>query len=188
MSAGAASACAVQDGNTYRCRNTHWLSPVYGTLRPVSTWNPIMINFKHIFQLAKDAWLAEKIFDKIKIWFMPTGWRPNDVNKRMPLKEINNPENQIKYKTNNSNAMLIWSWFQHFIAGTMMFHMFMVMDIDNISLHDYLYGFFIIVHIFSFTSILDNSKYSIIGEFFKIVFGFSIIYFQNYLKLNSIHH
>ena len=35
------------------------ISPVYGTLRPVSTWNPILINFKHMFQLCRDAWYAE---------------------------------------------------------------------------------------------------------------------------------
>ena len=27
------------------------VKPIYGTLRPVSTWNPIVINFKHIWQI-----------------------------------------------------------------------------------------------------------------------------------------
>jgi len=40
------------------------IEPVYGTLRPVSTWNPIIINFKHLWQLIKDAWHAEKFIEK----------------------------------------------------------------------------------------------------------------------------
>ena len=78
------------------------VEPVYGTLRPVSTWNPIIINFKHIMQLAKDAWYAERLIDKFKIWFMPTGWRPKDVEKRFPLKQFDDPSSQVKYRTKNS--------------------------------------------------------------------------------------
>ena len=39
--------------------------------------------------------------------------------------------------------LLAWSWIQHLIAGAIMFHLFMVMDIENPSLLDYLYGLFL---------------------------------------------
>ena len=165
--------------NTFQ-RELPDIEPVYGTLRPVSTWNPVIINFKHMYQIFKDAWHTEYFSDKLKIWFMPTGWRPDDVKEKLPLKEVNNPEKQIKYKTNNSGIMLIWSWIQHILAGMMMFHLFMVMNIDKPVNIDYLYGLFIIVHIFSFTSLLDNNKYSILAEFFKIILGFTILYIQDY--------
>ena len=41
--------------------------------------------------------LAEKLIDKVKIWFMPTGWRPKDVEKRFPLRQFDDPFSQIKY-------------------------------------------------------------------------------------------
>jgi len=153
-------------------------------LRPVSTWNPVIINFKHVYQIFKDAWYTEHFIDKLKIWFMPTGWRPEDVKENFPLKEINNPEKQIKYKTNNSSIMLTWSWVQHILAGMMMFHLFMVMNIDKPLSIDYMYAVFIIVHIFSFTSALDNNKFSIIAELFKIILGFTILYIQDYIWFN----
>ena len=74
------------------------VKPVYGTLRPSKTWNPIIINFKHLIQLIKDAWNTKKLEDKFKIWFMPTGWRPNDVIGKYPLSQIENPYEQKKYK------------------------------------------------------------------------------------------
>ena len=164
------------------------LEPIYGTLRPVSTWNPIIINFKHLWQLIKDAWYAEKLIDKLKIWFMPTGWRPNDVKEKLPLQQVDNPFEQIKYKTKNSSILVVWSWIQHIIAGIMMFHLFTVMNIDNPSLMDYLYGLFIFIHIFSFTAILDQKGYSIIIDFLKMIFGFLLLYFQGYtwFKLSGV--
>jgi alkylglycerol monooxygenase len=53
--------------------------PVYGITRPAQTWNPITINFQHLWLLIQDAWRARSWWDKLRIWFMPTGWRPADV-------------------------------------------------------------------------------------------------------------
>ncbi|MFN7840000.1 MAG: sterol desaturase family protein, partial [Bacteroidota bacterium] len=58
--------------------------PVYGVTRPVRTWNPIKINFVHLWLLIKDAWHASSYFDKLRIWFMPLGWRPSDVAAEYP--------------------------------------------------------------------------------------------------------
>tara|TARA_Y100000588_G_scaffold370450_1_gene440630 strand:- start:218 stop:1180 length:963 start_codon:yes stop_codon:yes gene_type:complete len=160
------------------------VKPVYGTLRPVSTWNPIIINFKHLYQLIKDAWHANRLTDKLKIWFMPTGWRPKDVEQRFPLNKIDDPYKQIKYKTKNSSIVLAWSWVQHIIAGAMMFHLFAIMDINSPSLLDYLYGIFLFAHIFSFTSRLDRSSYALFVELCKMMLGFYLLYIQDNIWFN----
>ncbi|WP_309597399.1 sterol desaturase family protein [Flavobacterium davisii] len=59
--------------------------PVFGITRPAKTWNPFKINFQHLGVLIQDAWHAEKFIDKLKIWFMPTGWRPDGFEKNTPL-------------------------------------------------------------------------------------------------------
>ena len=56
---------------------------VYGTLKPVRTWYPILITFQHLWFLTQDAWYTSSIKDKLKIWFMPTGWRPEDVEEKI---------------------------------------------------------------------------------------------------------
>ena len=55
--------------------------PVYGITRPAGTWNPMRINFQHGWLLIKDAWRTRSLWDKIRIWFMPTGWRPDDCTR-----------------------------------------------------------------------------------------------------------
>ena len=163
------------------------VKPVYGTLRPASTWNPIIINFKHLFQLIKDAWHAQNIIDKFKIWFMPTGWRPKDVEENYPLKQIDDPYSQVKYNTNSSMAILSWTWLQHGITVLLMFHLFTIIG-DSTAFMNYLYALFLLIHIFSFTATLDHSYFAIVADVIKICLGGFIIYSQNYswFGLNEI--
>ena len=155
------------------------VKPVYGTLKPAQTWNPVIINFKVLWQLIKDAWHTERILDKLRIWFMPTGWRPADVKEKYPLQEVTNPEKQIKYKTENSILLVANSWVQLNITIILMFHMFTIIPSFSAILN-YLYAIMLIVNVFSFTSTLDHRNYALVAESVKLSLGFSLLYFQNY--------
>jgi len=155
------------------------VKPVYGTLKPAQTWNPVIINFKVLCQLIKDAWHTERILDKLRIWFMPTGWRPADVKEKYPLQEVTNPEKQIKYKTENSILLVANSWVQLNITIILMFHMFTIIPSFSAILN-YLYAIMLIVNVFSFTSTLDHRNYALVAESVKLSLGFSLLYFQNY--------
>jgi len=51
-------------------------SVVYGISTPVRTFNPMGMQFVYWKQLWRDACASTSKFDRIKTWFMPTGWRP----------------------------------------------------------------------------------------------------------------
>lgn len=61
----------------------------YGLTHPPRTWDPIFINIQYWKQLWEDAVAAPNWWDKIRLWFMPLGWRPPgvgaeyDPNKRV---------------------------------------------------------------------------------------------------------
>ena len=61
---------------------------VYGMYSHPQTWNPITINFHYYNLLWKDAVAADNWWDKIRIWFMPLGWRPANLPPKPPLVEI----------------------------------------------------------------------------------------------------
>ena len=42
------------------------MPPVYGTLKPTNSWNPIIINYQHLWGITKDAWYSQKLKDKFK--------------------------------------------------------------------------------------------------------------------------
>ena len=155
------------------------IKPVYGILRPAKTWNPILINFKHLWQLIQDAYYTKSFWDKVRIWFMPTGWRPEDVKLKYPIHSIENVQERKKYHTNLSVLLVAWSYIQQTIGVIFMLHFFSILHQQDQVLN-YCYGIFIMIHIFSFTSAMDQNKFFIIAELIKLVFSISLVYRQDF--------
>ena len=155
---------------------------VYGTLKPVRTWNPILINFQHLWFLIQDAWHTSSIIDKAKIWFMPTGWRPKDVVKKIPRSKVDNVFNQEKYRLEYSLIHKVFAGF-HFLTLNIVLYIFLS-SFANLSFADKT-GYFLLIFssIFSFSSVMDGYKWSINFEFIRILFGMLIVYFQQELFL-----
>jgi hypothetical protein len=59
--------------------------PVFGVTTPLRSWNPLWANVQFYAQLLQDARRTRSWRDKLRIWFMPTGWRPEDVAASHPL-------------------------------------------------------------------------------------------------------
>ena len=154
------------------------VKPVYGTLKPVRTWNPVIINFKHLWQLLKDAWRTERYFDKLRIWFMPTGWRPSDVKEKFPLLEVTNPAKQLKYNTNNSGWLFAYSWTQLVITHFLLFHLLIIFSSHSNTM-TYLYAIVLLLSVFSFTSMLDNSNFAFFAELLKAGLVFALLSIQD---------
>lgn len=57
---------------------------VFGVTVPLSSWNPLWANLQVYAALWNDARRASSGWDKLRIWFMRTGWRPADVAARYP--------------------------------------------------------------------------------------------------------
>lgn len=147
---------------------------VYGVTRQVNTWNPIKINISHLWLLIKDAWRAKSIFDKFRIWFMPTGWRPEDVKEKYPVVSAD-PYKFEKYDTNASLAIKVWSWFQFSLLAFMLFHLlFMIVEIGSPEI--YIYGIFMFFFVYSYTTLMDLDASAIWLEIIKSTIGLGIIY------------
>jgi sterol desaturase/sphingolipid hydroxylase (fatty acid hydroxylase superfamily) len=149
--------------------------PVYGITRPVKTWNPIKINFVHIWLLIKDAWRTHNLKDKFRIWLMPTGWRPADVVEKYPVYKIADVYNFEKYNTPYSNKLLTWSWVQLtvlLVATSYLFANIAAIGSPGI----FLYGLFIFLSVYAFTELMDRNRAAIAWELVKDGLGFWIIY------------
>ena len=154
------------------------IKPVYGILHPAATWNPVVINFKHIWQIFKDACRANSYWDKLRIWFMPTGWRPVDVAEKFPVMTIENPFLLKKYSTENSNFLLGWSYLQLFVTSTLMFLIFLKLAFLTQTMIFLLAGL-LILHVMAYTFLLDGKKIALILEGLKFVFGIALFFTIN---------
>ncbi len=57
---------------------------VYGTRKPLNSWDPLWANGEVYWGLLKDSWHTRSWADKLRVWFKPPGWRPADVAARFP--------------------------------------------------------------------------------------------------------
>ncbi|MFD2099518.1 sterol desaturase family protein [Flagellimonas iocasae] len=152
--------------------------PQYGVLKPAQTWNPIIINFQHIWRLMKDAWRTNNYWDKLRIWFMPTGWRPSDVKEKYPVQIIEDVYNFEKYKPEASNALKGYSIFQLVITTAMM--LFMFYNYSEIGFDGLLlFGLFVFLGVYGFTTLMDRAKYAAWIEVIRGVAGLILIFFTN---------
>ncbi|WP_085655877.1 sterol desaturase family protein [Pseudomonas sp. B11(2017)] len=58
---------------------------IFGVTTPLASWNPLWANLQFYAQLWDDARRTRSRWDKLRIWFMRTGWRPADVAAQYPM-------------------------------------------------------------------------------------------------------
>jgi sterol desaturase/sphingolipid hydroxylase (fatty acid hydroxylase superfamily) len=151
--------------------------PIYGITRPAATWNPIKINFQHLWLLIKDAWRTKSIRDKFRIWFMPTGWRPADVDEKYPVYKITDVYNFQKYDPSTSPALLAWSWVQIILLLLFVSYLFgFIAKIGSPGM--FIYGGFVFLYVYALTELMDRNQHAWIWELAKNVLGLTIIYVQ----------
>ena len=160
--------------------------PVYGVSRPVQTWNPIKINFMHMGLLVKDAWRTKNWKDKLRIWFMPTGWRPDDVAGKFPVHKIGDVYDFEKYDTPYSKSFLAWTWFQ--VVMLLLFISYLFGNISTIgSPAIFYYGGFVFLFVYAFTELMDGNRYAFVWGLLTTLIGAGILlYTGDWFGISSI--
>ena len=154
--------------------------PVYGITRPVRTWNPIKINFQHLWLMIQDAWRTKNWKDKFTLWFRPTGYRPADVIEKYPVYKIDDVYNFEKYAPPATRPMHIWSWVQ--LMMILFFVSYLFGNIASINQANpvaiYWYGAFIFLSVYSLTELMDRNPYALMWECIRSSLGLTFIFDQ----------
>ena len=142
--------------------------PVYGVLKPVKSWNPLWINFQHLWGLISDAWFTKDFKAKFTIWFKPTGWRPEDVKQRHNRTVITDIYTYKKFNSGSSVVLKYWAAY-HLLAtlGLLLQLLFYFGALNHKNL--LIMGMLLFLAIFSYTSVMDGLKWSKPLEWFRLV-------------------
>jgi len=154
--------------------------PVYGITRPARTWNPIRINFQHIWLLVKDTWRTKSWSEKLTLWFKPTGYRPQDVEAAYPVYKIENVYQFEKYNTQSTPLFTAWAWTQLIFLLLFISYLFgSIASINNLNpSYIYWYGAFIFIYVFALTELMDRNNMAIGWEILKFSVGLGLIFWQ----------
>lgn len=150
------------------------VKPVYGITRPAQTWNPIKINFQHLYLLIRDALFTKSWKDKFRIWLMPTGWRPADMEERFPVKKITDVYHFEKYNPKASTGLHVWCWFQLLTILVLISYFFGNLAAIGTPVIFY-YGGFVFLTIYALTELMDRNQYAIVWEGLKNIAGYYLL-------------
>jgi alkylglycerol monooxygenase len=89
--------------------------PVYGTVKPLQSFNPVWANYHYYWEIFKMAYYAEGISNKLKVFIKPPGWYPSFKEKDagfLPIPEVS-PQSFQKYNPEISKGKKIYvvTWF-----------------------------------------------------------------------------
>ena len=144
--------------------------PVYGVLKPVKTWNPLLINFQHLWGLIFDAWHTKSWREKLTLWWRPTGYRPDDVKKRFPQNKINSVNEFEKYNPESGIIIKGWASFQWF-GTTLMLLIFLANYSYFENFQASIFGGLILLSIFGYTSLMDRQTWAYKFELVRNTLG-----------------
>lgn len=148
--------------------------PQYGILKPAQTWNPVHINFQHFWRLLQDAWRTKSIWDKFRIWFMPTGWRPIDVKDKYPITTITDVYTFQRYSTPTTKSLNIYLILQLLVTTALL--MFLFYGFSSLETNQlFIYGFLLFLGIYGYTSLMDGVPMAPWIEAFRSIMGMGVI-------------
>ena len=143
--------------------------PRYGVLKPAMTYNPLWINFQHAYNLAFDAWHAKRFTDKLRIWFMPTGWRPADVAQRFERPIIEDVYAYEKYDPKSTLLRRVVVFAQFVLAISLLFYFFALFSELSNTYRLYA-GALIFLMVMGYSSLMDGSRWALAFEALRIAF------------------
>lgn len=140
--------------------------PIYGALTPIKSWNPNKIYVHYWKFLWDDMIQTKKWSDKIRLWFMPLGWRPED--RRNVYRERINEFTFKKFTTDVMKETKIYLTFQSIV-------LLIIMGITiNLNLpltvtDRFLFSMLIWLGISNWGAILETKKWATVGDLLFII-------------------
>ncbi len=78
--------------------------PVYGTVKPLGSWNPLVANLDGWGRLWSMATSTSSPLDKLRVWVAPPDWRPRDLGGPVVVPEVDRATYR-KFETDVPRAM-----------------------------------------------------------------------------------
>ena len=134
------------------------VKPVYGTVTPLNSFNPIWANFQIFSNMFKDSLKTKRFKDKLKVWIAPTYWKPEDLRKEKPQHYDGN-NTQDKFNPVITTDIKIFSFFQMlsiiFVSGSVLLYSQSLAYIDIA-----IFGILMVLFSTLNSRLLENKNYS----------------------------
>jgi hypothetical protein len=123
----------------------------------------------------QDAWRTNNLWDKVRIWLMPTGWRPLDVAEKYPREVITDVYHFKRYEPEASDLLKGYAVFQ--TLATLGLLLFMFYNYSEIGFQGLLlFGAFLFAGIYGYTTLMDGKRYGVWIEMGRVLSGWAVLF------------
>ena len=152
------------------------LKPIYGTVKPLRSWNPIWSNLEIYHQMIRDTIHTKTLKNKIKVWFSNTRWRPEDVYEKFPH-VTNNLEDFEKYDPDANTTTKFFTSVQ-FIINSSISTIIIFTIADQSYLQSCMLAIMLVASTTLVTSIIENKKWGYQSELARSIFTILLFAFE----------
>ncbi|TGL72159.1 sterol desaturase family protein [Leptospira jelokensis] len=149
---------------------------VYGTVKPLRSFNPVYANFHYYWELLKQSFQAEYFLDKILVFFKPPGWIPRQGNQPagfLPIPEVS-PTTFQKYDPKPASEVKTYTttWFVLVLLLSFAFLLF----VPKFSLvSQILVTIWVTLSLVSINALIENKTWAGALEITRLLFGFLVL-------------
>jgi len=147
------------------------LKPLYGTVKPLRTFNPLWANIEIFWQMIRDSFYTKRWSDKIRVWFGKTAWRPDDMLERFPSNPNNIPLEE-KYNPEPSSKSKWFAIIQIVIMPIIAVVVFFTTP-DQVQIETAAFGIFLFTNALLTSMILLNSQ---IATWLELLRSFAVLF------------
>ena len=152
------------------------LKPIYGTVKPLRSWNPIWSNLEIYHQMIRDTIHTKTLKNKIKVWFSSTRWRPEDVYEKFPH-VTNDLEDFEKYDPDANRTTKFFTSVQ-FIINSSISTIIIFTIADQSYIQSCMLAIMLVVSTTLVTSIIENKKWGYQSELARSIFTILLFAFE----------
>ena len=152
------------------------LKPIYGTVKPLRSWNPIWSNLEIYHQMIRDTIHTKTLKNKIKVWFSSTRWRPEDVYEKFPH-VTNDLEDFEKYDPDANRTTKFFTSVQ-FIINSSISTIIIFTIADQSYLQSCMLAIMLVASTTLVTSIIENKKWGYQSELARSIFTILLFAFE----------
>ncbi|MCZ8343984.1 MAG: sterol desaturase family protein [Leptospira sp.] len=153
---------------------------VYGTVKPLRSFNPVYANFHYYWELFRQSLSAKRWRDKVLVFFMRPGWIPGDGKKPsgyLPIPEVN-PKSFVKYdpRPNAEVRAYTTAWF----VGVLLLSFGFLLFVTKFSLFSQvLIAIWVTASLVSINAMIEGKTFAQFLEVGRLLFGFVLLgYFE----------
>lgn len=140
--------------------------PVYGITKPLNSWNPFWANMQHWVDMMETIKQTPRWADKLRVLFMPPGWRPAYLGGTIAVPEIDRSHYQ-KYDTSSLAPLNYYVFFQY--VFTLLGASFFLFTADKLPMIlKLLSATLIVVAIVNCGALFEKKKWVYVAEFIRL--------------------